>query len=93
MNWFRGRYRHISFPGHGYNVVTCLQFDTDKIVSGSDDQSIHVYETGTGVLRRKMVGHEGKFRARKLTILYTRWCLGSSILEGYVGFWVDGSDC
>lgn len=58
-NWLHGRHKTISFPGHGTNVVTCLQFDEDKIVSGSDDMSIHIYETSTGVLRKRLVGHEG----------------------------------
>ncbi|KAG4301687.1 hypothetical protein PCANB_001866 [Pneumocystis canis] len=51
--------RHISFRGHGRNVVTCLQFDSDKIITGSDDSSINVYDTATGRLRRKLQGHEG----------------------------------
>ena len=59
LNWFQGKHRIISFPGHAFNVVTCLQFDSDKIVSGSDDHTIHIYETTTGRLRRKLEGHEG----------------------------------
>ncbi|TPX65043.1 hypothetical protein SpCBS45565_g05424 [Spizellomyces sp. 'palustris'] len=59
QNWFHGRYKHISFPGHAFNVVTCLQFDARKIVSGSDDQTIHIYDTGTGELRKRLEGHEG----------------------------------
>ncbi|KAJ3398542.1 SCF ubiquitin ligase complex subunit cdc4 [Chytriomyces hyalinus] len=58
-NWGRGLHKTIAFPGHGTNVVTCLQFDNDKIVSGSDDQSIHIYDTNTGRLRRKLSGHDG----------------------------------
>lgn len=59
QNWYLGQGRHISFPGHGSHVVTCLQFDSHKIVSGSDDQTIHIYETKTGVLLKKLVGHDG----------------------------------
>ncbi|KAG9290880.1 hypothetical protein G9A89_011030 [Geosiphon pyriformis] len=59
QNWNNGRSRHISFPGHGNNVVTCLQFDSDKIISGSDDQCINVYDTNTGDLRKRLVGHDG----------------------------------
>lgn len=59
QNWFHGRYKHISFPGHAFNVVTCLQFDAEKIVSGSDDQTIHIYDTNTGQLRKRLEGHEG----------------------------------
>lgn len=51
--------RHISFRGHDRNVVTCLQFDADKIITGSDDSSINVYDTATGRLRRRLQGHEG----------------------------------
>jgi F-box and WD-40 domain protein CDC4 len=39
--------------------VTCLQFDSEKIVSGSDDHTIHIYETKTGTLLQKLVGHDG----------------------------------
>jgi F-box and WD-40 domain protein CDC4 len=51
--------RHIAFRAHDTHVVTCLQFDTDKIVTGSDDNNIHVYDTKTGALRAKLIGHEG----------------------------------
>jgi F-box and WD-40 domain protein CDC4 len=40
-------------------VVTCLQFDTDKILTGSDDTNINVYDTKTGALRNRLEGHEG----------------------------------
>ncbi|CAG8482895.1 23180_t:CDS:2 [Rhizophagus irregularis] len=59
QNWLHGRHKHISFPGHGNNVVTCLQFDSDKIISGSDDQCINVYETATGRLINRLMGHDG----------------------------------
>ncbi|KAJ1342752.1 hypothetical protein BSLG_002849 [Batrachochytrium salamandrivorans] len=68
-NWLLGRYRHISFPGHGPNVVTCLQFDTEKIVSGSDDQTIHVYNTADGTLLKRLEGHEEASGLRCLMII------------------------
>jgi F-box and WD-40 domain protein CDC4 len=58
-SWLNSRPEHYSFPGHGTNVVTCLQFDADKIVSASDDHSINVYDTATGVLKKRLDGHEG----------------------------------
>ncbi|KAI8621009.1 hypothetical protein BC830DRAFT_1224959 [Chytriomyces sp. MP71] len=58
-NWVKGNHKTIAFPGHETHVVTCLQFDSDKIVSGSDDQTIHIYDTNTGRLRKKLVGHDG----------------------------------
>lgn len=51
--------KYISLPGHGRDVVTCLQFDDDKIVTGSDDHTINVYDTKTGKLRTTLRGHDG----------------------------------
>ena len=51
--------RHIAFRAHVQHVVTCLQFDADKILTGSDDSKINVYDTRTGALRAILKGHEG----------------------------------
>ncbi|CAG8797988.1 18481_t:CDS:1, partial [Dentiscutata erythropus] len=59
QNWINGRHKLISFQGHGNNIVTCLQFDSEKIISGSDDQFINVYETSTGKLINRLKGHDG----------------------------------
>jgi F-box and WD-40 domain protein CDC4 len=53
------RPRHIAFRAHNRHVVTCLQFDTDKILTGSDDTNIDVYDAKTGALRNRLEGHEG----------------------------------
>lgn len=50
---------HRAFQAHGTHVVTCLQFDSDKILTGSDDTKINVFDTKTGALRRTLDGHEG----------------------------------
>ena len=50
---------HLAFRAHHRHVVTCLQFDTDKILTGSDDTNINVYDTKTGALRCCLQGHEG----------------------------------
>lgn len=50
---------HFAFSAHPNHVITCLQFDDDKIITGSDDTLIHVYDTKTGQLRKKLAGHEG----------------------------------
>lgn len=59
QNWSKGRAKYIQFTGHSDRVVTCLQFDSDKIIAGYDDQSIHVYDTATGNRLKKLDGHEG----------------------------------
>ncbi|KAI5304719.1 hypothetical protein KEM55_009307, partial [Ascosphaera atra] len=50
---------HLAFRAHAHHVVTCLQFDSDKILTGSDDAKINVYDTQTGALRTTLAGHEG----------------------------------
>ena len=60
-NWMQDEVkpRHLAFKAHQRHVVTCLQFDTDKIITGSDDTNINVYDTKTGALRARLEGHEG----------------------------------
>ena len=60
-NWMRDetKPRHLAFKAHQRHVVTCLQFDGEKILTGSDDTNINVYDTHTGALRARLEGHEG----------------------------------
>jgi F-box and WD-40 domain protein CDC4 len=60
-SWMKPRVKpnHVAFRAHGRHVVTCLQFDSDKILTGSDDANINVYDTKTGALRATLEGHEG----------------------------------
>lgn len=51
--------KHITFPAHGRSVVTCLIFSHGRIISASDDHSIHVYSPVTGALIRALSGHDG----------------------------------
>ncbi|KAJ1325464.1 F-box and WD-40 domain protein CDC4 [Microdochium nivale] len=60
-SWTSGKVKpgHVAFTAHPRHVITCLQFDEDKIITGSDDMFIHVYDTKTGKLRKRLEGHEG----------------------------------
>ncbi|MCJ1472202.1 SCF ubiquitin ligase complex subunit cdc4 [Lambiella insularis] len=60
-NWMQDEIkpRHLAFKAHQRHVVTCLQFDTDKIITGSDDTNVNVYDTKTGAIRARLEGHEG----------------------------------
>ncbi|KAI1820708.1 WD40 repeat-like protein [Xylaria intraflava] len=60
-SWTSGKVKpsHVAFAAHPRHVITCLQFDDDKIITGSDDTLIHVYDTKSGKLRRRLEGHEG----------------------------------
>lgn len=51
--------RRIQIAAHGSHVVTCLIFSHDRIISASDDNSIHVYSPYTGQLIRSLEGHQG----------------------------------
>ncbi|KAI7904020.1 WD40-repeat-containing domain protein [Cokeromyces recurvatus] len=59
QNWRKGRAEERTFRGHEKFVVTCLQFDDDKIVSGADDAHVNIYSTATGKKRMTLEGHEG----------------------------------
>jgi F-box and WD-40 domain protein CDC4 len=59
QNWLCRTPTHRSFPGQGMNVVTCTQFDREKIITASDDHSINVYDIKQGTLKRRLDGHEG----------------------------------
>ena len=50
---------HLAFRAHNRHVVTCLQFDDHKILTGSDDAHIDIYDTRSGAALRRLAGHEG----------------------------------
>ena len=51
--------KHLSFPAHGTAIVTYLLFSHGRIISASDDHSIHVYSPATGELLQSLDGHKG----------------------------------
>lgn len=57
--------RRISISGHGANIVTCLQHDEEKVITGIEGKVIHVHLTQTGQLLRLLKGHEGGVWALK----------------------------
>jgi F-box and WD-40 domain protein CDC4 len=66
-NWLDPNFepRKITAPGHGANVVTCLQFDDEKIITGADDKMINIYDPENGKLLKILSGHEGGVWALK----------------------------
>ncbi|KAI5950944.1 CDC4 [Candida jiufengensis] len=65
--WLNPKYKpkRISVTGHGNKVVTCLQHDEEKIVTGVDDKCILIYSTQTGQLMKVLEGHDGGVWALK----------------------------
>ncbi|WVN89692.1 uncharacterized protein L203_104922 [Cryptococcus depauperatus CBS 7841] len=82
-NWIHTRPEHSSFTGHSTNVVTCLQFDEDKIISASDDSSINIYNTSDGQLRKRLEGHDGGV----WTLQYKGYTLVSGSTDRTVRVW------
>lgn len=60
INW---RVRGIRTPkvlkGHDDHVITCLQFSNNRIVSGSDDNTLKVWNATSGKCMRTLAGHTG----------------------------------
>ncbi|KAF9942599.1 hypothetical protein BGZ67_000823 [Mortierella alpina] len=56
QNWNRGIYSVTEVPGHTEGIY-CIQFDDHKIVSGSRDNTIKIWDMETGACRRTYVGH------------------------------------
>ncbi|KAJ7073966.1 WD40 repeat-like protein [Mycena amicta] len=50
---------HRSFLAHGSSVVTCLILSKGRVISASDDHSIHVYDPLSGEQQHALQGHEG----------------------------------
>jgi len=60
MNWRINPIRSAKvLKGHDDHVITCLQFSGNRIVSGSDDNTLKVWSAMTGKCLRTLVGHTG----------------------------------
>ncbi|ODV94539.1 hypothetical protein PACTADRAFT_27345, partial [Pachysolen tannophilus NRRL Y-2460] len=57
--------KRISIKAHGRHVITCLQFDNEKIITGADDNVINIFSTATGALKTALKGHTGGVWALK----------------------------
>lgn len=66
-SWLNNNPKRTTFPIHGSHVVTCLLFIHGRIISASDDNSIHVYSPSTGSLIHSFEGHAGGI-----------WCLAAT---------------
>lgn len=59
-NWSRATVRAPKvLKGHDDHVITCLEFCGNKIVSGSDDNTLKVWSVVSGKCLRTLVGHTG----------------------------------
>lgn len=60
MNWWSNELPSPRLlKGHDDHVITCLQFHGNRIVSGSDDNTLKVWSATSGRCLRTLVGHTG----------------------------------
>jgi F-box/WD-40 domain protein 7 len=57
----------LTFRGHEDFVITCLQFDGKRIVSGSDDNSLKIWSVATGQCEQTLIGHNGGVWCSEMT--------------------------
>ncbi|CAG9826473.1 unnamed protein product [Diabrotica balteata] len=75
MNWRSAPIRPPKvLKGHDDHVITCLQFSGNRIVSGSDDNTLKVWSATTGKCLRTLVGHTGGVWSSQMS--------GSTIISG-----------
>ncbi|KAI8826785.1 WD40-repeat-containing domain protein [Fimicolochytrium jonesii] len=58
QNWLHNRCSTTVFQGHT-EAVYCLQFDSRKIVSGSRDKTLKIWDTRSGHCKATLRGHTG----------------------------------
>ncbi|KAF9116164.1 hypothetical protein BGX27_004504 [Mortierella sp. AM989] len=56
QNWNRGIHFAKELPGHTEGIY-CIQFDDNKIISGSRDNTIKIWDLATGFCLRTYMGH------------------------------------
>lgn len=57
QNWSRGKYKATPLAGHK-EIVWSVLFDGDRIVSGSEDMSIKIWEAESGMCLNTLKGHK-----------------------------------
>ncbi|CAF3339585.1 unnamed protein product [Rotaria socialis] len=53
--------------GHEDFVITCLQFDGKRIVSGSDDNTLKIWSIASGKCEQTLIGHNGGVWCSEMT--------------------------
>ncbi|GAV29909.1 hypothetical protein PMKS-003415 [Pichia membranifaciens] len=75
--------KKLIISGDALDIITCLQFDKDKIAVGSDANHIIIYDTESGKLLKTLRGHNGGVWAMK----FYRNTLASGATDRSVRIW------
>ena len=85
--WRTSEPKTFSFDGHDDSIY-CVDFDNDKIITGSRDRTIKIWDMRTGKLRATLRGHAGSV----LCLKFDKKPSGDSAdSEFESGFMVSGS--
>ncbi|GAA6038576.1 hypothetical protein JCM8097_009426 [Rhodosporidiobolus ruineniae] len=80
--WARGKPAWNWLEGHEDGVY-CLQFDRERVVSGSRDRTIRIWDLASGQVTRTLTGHEGSV----LCLQYDRSILVSGSSDSRILVW------
>ncbi|KAH6559912.1 hypothetical protein BASA50_009002 [Batrachochytrium salamandrivorans] len=85
-NWYEGVYSARNINAHD-EAIYCLQFDENKIVSGSRDDTIKIWDMKSGMCTRTLVGHT----ASVLCLQYNDTILVSGSSDSSIIVWNLGT--
>jgi WD40 repeat protein len=57
QNWTKGKYKSTTLAGHK-EIVWSVLAEGDKIVSGSEDMTIKIWEADSGMCMNTLKGHK-----------------------------------
>lgn len=66
-NWYNPHFtpQRTTLRGHLTNVITCMQFEDDYVITGADDKIIRVYDAKKKQFLLELTGHDGGVWALK----------------------------
>ena len=83
-----GRQVH-TLTGHsGYVIMAAFSPDGNRVVSGSDDKLVMIWDTTTGAEVRSFVGMRSEWRGRE--VIVRAFPVGFGLREGVPGEWWGG---
>lgn len=78
QNWFKGVCSSTLIPAEENNVITCMILDGDRIIAGSEEPRIMVYNVNNGQIIYTLYGHDGGVWAMELCGPKNRYLVSGS---------------
>eukprot|EP01089_Gocevia_fonbrunei_P023053 TRINITY_DN9551_c0_g1_i1.p1 TRINITY_DN9551_c0_g1~~TRINITY_DN9551_c0_g1_i1.p1 ORF type:complete len:398 (-),score=55.57 TRINITY_DN9551_c0_g1_i1:36-1229(-) len=90
-NWLSGHVvsKYVLHP-HGDEIISCLQFDEDKYVTGSSDKTLKIISMSNGSVRQTLKGHTKSVTC----VQFDNKIIASGSKDNTIKIWKpDGSEC